>query len=281
VRLGEYQVHEVMDGTFAIDGGAMFGVVPRALWARTNPPDSENRILLAARSLLLQGHGRTILVDAGIGEKWNDSKRALLAIDHGRGEIRRSLTALGVDPCQVTDILLTHLHFDHAGALTRRERGDLVLTFPNARVHVQRAQWEWAQSPSEKDRASFCPEDWALVAQRGLLTLHEGDAELFPGIEVRVGHGHSVGHQQIVIHGDERALVFAGDVLPTATHLRAPYIMAFDLFPLATIDEKLGLLTEVHARQWILVFDHEPSFAACRIQRDESGGFSVSERVAL
>jgi glyoxylase-like metal-dependent hydrolase (beta-lactamase superfamily II) len=281
MRLGPWRVREVTDGSFALDGGAMFGVVPKVLWERAHAADSQNRIRLSLRCLLVEGAGRKILLDAGIGERWSEKELRIYAIDHGAGALARSLGALGVAAEDITDVVLSHLHFDHAGGLVRRDDGRLALAFPSARVHTQRAHWEWARSPTERDRASFRAEDFGLLAGSPLLVLHEGDVEIYPGLEIRAGSGHTVGHQMVVVQGDGEGLVFTGDTIPTAAHLKIPYVMGYDLFPLTTMEEKKRLLAEVCDRGWVLAFDHEPAFAACRLRRTERGDYAVAERVFL
>lgn len=281
MRFGGWEVREVTDGVFRLDGGAMFGVVPKVLWNRTTPADADNRILLSLRCLLVEGHGRKLLLDAGIGEKWSERERAIYAIDHGAGELRRSLAAMGVGAHDITDVIVSHLHFDHAGGLTRREEGRLTLNFPNARVHTQRSHWEWAQAPTDRDRASFRDENYGLVAAEGKLVLHDGAAEPAPGIEIRPGAGHTVGHQMVVVHGGGDALVFTGDTIPTAAHLRPAYVMGYDLFPLTTLVEKKALCAELLQKGWALAFDHEPAFAACRLAVDARGETIAGERVSL
>lgn len=275
------EVRGLTDGRFGLDGGAMFGVVPKVLWERVAPADERNRIRLSLRCLLVEGRGRRILLDAGIGEKWDERGRDMYAIDHGAGELCRSLAALGVAPEEITDVVVSHLHFDHAGGLTRREGTSLRPTFPSARVHTQRAHWEWAHRPSEKDRASFVADDYGPIEAAGRITLHEGDYELCPGVVVRAGQGHTVGHQVVIVHGDGDGLVFSGDTIPTAAHLRVPWVMGYDLHPLATLEEKKALLAEVERRGWVLAFDHEPDFPACRLRRNERGEYAVGEKVFL
>ena len=283
LRIGGYRIREVTDGLFRLDGGAMFGVVPKTLWSRAMPADEHNRVELALRCLLLEGHGRTILLDAGIGEKWSPKELDLYAIDHAAGELRAGLASLGVAPEAVTDVVVSHLHFDHAGALTRvDEEGRLALNFPHARVHTQKRHWAWACAPTEKDRASFRPENYAPVAEANLLVLHDGDAEPAPSLEIRAGDGHTMGHQMVLVHGhDGDGLVFTGDTIPTAAHLRPPYVMGYDLQPLVTLEEKKRLLDEIYARDWILAFDHEPAFPACRLAKNERGDYVIGERVLM
>jgi glyoxylase-like metal-dependent hydrolase (beta-lactamase superfamily II) len=282
LHIGRYRIRELSDGLFRLDGGAMFGVVPKVLWSKLCAADEQNRVELALRCLLVEGAGRRVLLDAGIGEKWSPREVDMYAIDHAAGELRRSLAHLGVAVEDVTDVVVTHLHFDHAGGLTRSDgNGRLALSFPNARVHVQRDHFAWAQHPTEKDRASFRAENYALLESAGKLVLHDGDAEVAPGLRIRRGGGHTVGHQMIQIDDRGDGLVFTGDTLPTAAHLKPAYVMGYDLFPLATLEEKKKILDEVFARGLVLAFDHEPKFAACRLARDARGDYVVGERVAL
>src|SRR5512136_1483317 len=181
MTIGSYTLHPVETGRFGLDGGAMFGVVPRPLWEKAAPPDERNRIDMAARALLLQGGGRTILIDTGNGAKWDEKLAGIYRFDTSEHDLAGSLRALGLTSADITDVILTHLHFDHAGGGTERVDGGLQPTFPKALYYVQREQWEAALRPTERDKASFFPEDFLPLQERGVLRFMEGEEEIFPG----------------------------------------------------------------------------------------------------
>lgn len=281
LRLGRFTLHEVRDGAFRLDGGAMFGVVPRVLWERTNPPDALNRIDLAMRCLLIDAGDRKILVDAGAGDKMSDKLRGQIALDRSRFSLDRELARAGVRREQITDVILTHLHYDHAGGAIRRlEDGSCALSFPSATYHLQRRNWRWAHQPSEKDRGSYLREDFELLEHTGRLHLLEGETELYEGIQLCVSEGHTTAMQLVRVQGDGQELVFCGDLVPTASHLKPHYVMAYDLYPLTALEEKKLLLAQAVEDGAILYFCHDPHAAACRV-RDVEGTVEAGEFVAF
>ncbi|MBE0557461.1 MAG: MBL fold metallo-hydrolase, partial [Proteobacteria bacterium] len=193
--IGPYHIDSVETGRFALDGGAMFGVVPRVMWSKTNPPDDRHRITMAARCLLIRGNGKTILVDTGNGTKFSEKLKDIYRLDTTHSNLLRSLSQLGLGPDDITDVLLTHLHFDHAGGSTVINDGIVMPAFPKARYHVQSRHWERALVPSEKDRASFMKEDFLPLREYGVLELVDGEGELFPGIDVILCNGHTDAQQ--------------------------------------------------------------------------------------
>lgn len=283
LQVGRYQLAAVEDGTFALDGGAMFGQVPRPLWEPLIAPDARHRIRLAARCLLAldRAAGRVILVDAGQGARWSARRRDLYGVDFSQGDLDAGLARHGLAREDVTDVILSHLHFDHAGGLTRRgPDGVLALSFPRAVHHLQREAWHWAHAPSEKDRASFLPEDFELLAHSSQLHLVDGEAPLLPDVELVVSEGHTPGQQLPRFRGDGVHLTFCGDLIPTHAHLRPAWTMAYDLHPLTSIEEKKVLLAEALEEDGILFFDHDAAMAACRL-REEDGQPVFREAVAL
>ena len=271
MKIGPYTIDPVETGTFALDGGAMFGVVPKPLWSRTNPADERNRITLAARALLVRDGRRTILIDNGNGPKFTDKLRDIYRLEDSASNLLRSLKTLGVGPEQVTDVLLTHLHFDHAGGSTAVVNGRAVPAFPNARYHVQEAHWRQALNPTPKDRASFFPDDFLPLKEAGVLQFTDGEGEVFPGISVIVTNGHTSAQQLPLISDGKTTLLFSCDLFPTTAHIPLPYVMAYDLRPLVTMEEKRTVLERAAEGRWIVFFEHDPLTTACTVVRAEKG----------
>jgi glyoxylase-like metal-dependent hydrolase (beta-lactamase superfamily II) len=272
MQFGPFDIACIETGLFRLDGGAMFGVVPRNLWERTNPPDESNRINMAMRSLLVRGGSRTILVDTGVGDKLGEKLRSIYHIDQGEFNLLDGLAAQGVHPDQITDVILTHLHFDHAGGSVKRaEDGALLPVFPNARHYVQKSHWEWAMHPSDRDKASFLPENYMPLREHGLLDILDGNMELFPGISLELMNGHTFGQQLLRVSDDRRAIVFCGDLIPMSAHVPAPYIMGYDLQPLVTLSEKTAFLQRAAAQSDILLFEHDPPVQSGIVLKDERG----------
>jgi glyoxylase-like metal-dependent hydrolase (beta-lactamase superfamily II) len=280
LQLGRFRVHEVRDGTFALDGGAMFGVVPKALWSRHYAPDAQNRIRLALRCLLIEDGKRRILVDDGIGSKWDEKHREIYGIDHARFDLDRDLARAGFRREDITDVVLTHLHFDHAGGTTRRHDGSLALGFPRATYHLQRRAWKWAHQPSDKDAASFRPENFTPLETSGRLHLMEGQTELYPGVELFISEGHTVGLQLVRVCDGDSSLVFCGDLIPTTAHLKPAWVMSYDLYPLTSIEEKKLLLADAVESRTVLFLEHDPDVAACTV-REQDGQVVVDEVIDL
>jgi glyoxylase-like metal-dependent hydrolase (beta-lactamase superfamily II) len=271
MQIGRYKIHSIETGRFALDGGAMFGVVPRSLWEKPHPPDERNRITMAARALLLVGEGRRILIDTGNGSKFSEKFRSIYRIEGGDSELRSSLARHNVQPDEITDVILTHLHFDHAGGSTVRAGENVVPAFPNARYYVQRAQYEAAMNPTERDRASFFLEDYQILKAEGPLELTEGEGEILPGIEVKVFDGHTTALQAPFITDGRTSLLFCADLIPLAAHVALPWIMAYDLRPLVTLEEKRRTLEAAAEEGWILYFEHDPVQVSARVKRGEKG----------
>ncbi len=265
VRIGSAELFTVETGRFRLDGGAMFGVVPKSLWNRTNPADELNRIELALRALLIKKDGRNILVDTGAGDKMPEKLRGIYGIDQLSANLARSLQALNLTPADITDVIVTHLHFDHVGGAVEKKGNLLVPAFPNARYYVQKRQWEWAQSGNERDRASYFAENYLALKEHGVLDLTDGDTELFPGIHLVMLDGHTFGQQLVRLEAGGESLLYCGDLVPTASHVPAPYIMGYDLQPVVTLAEKHRLLDRAAEENWILYYEHDPSAQASRV----------------
>jgi len=271
MRIGQYDIHALDTGTFALDGGAMFGVVPRTLWEKSNPPDERNRITMAARVLLLRGGGRTILVDTGNGGKFNEKLRTIYRMENAQGGLEGSLARHGVTPETVTDVILTHLHFDHAGGATAFREGEPAPAFPNARYYVQAEHWRAARAPTERDRASFFADDFEPLRRAGVLDFTEGEGEILPGIRVTVIHGHTAALQCPVVSDGRTTLFYCADLVPTSSHVPLAWIMGYDLRPLVTLEEKRRILGQAAEEGWVMVFEHDPLLGAARLARTEKG----------
>ncbi|MEY4071143.1 MAG: hypothetical protein RL721_1757 [Candidatus Eisenbacteria bacterium] len=275
--LGDWTVRTVEAGHLWLDGGSMFGSVPKPLWSRTNPPDERNRIRLAMRCLLAQGHGRTVLVDVGLGEKFPDKLRDIYRVE-SEPSLLASLAAAGVAPGDVTDVVLTHLHFDHAGGSTVNTPEGLRPTFPTARWWVQRRNWDNAHAPNPRERASYMPENYDALADGGRLELLDGATTLWPGFEVVPVNGHTRGQQVVRIAGGGRALWYVADLIPTAAHVRIPFVMGYDVAALETMEEKRAVLTRAVSEQAWVVLEHDPDTALARPVAD-GDDFTWAERV--
>jgi glyoxylase-like metal-dependent hydrolase (beta-lactamase superfamily II) len=271
MKIGPYTLHSIETGRFALDGGAMFGVVPRPLWEKTAPPDERNRIDMAARALLLQGDGRKILIDTGNGTKWGEKLAGIYRMDTAEHDIVRSLHTLGLAPADITDVILTHLHFDHAGGATVRMDGEIRPMFPCAQYYVQREHWEAAQKPTERDRASFVPDDFLPLQEAGALRFTEGEGAIFPGIDLALFHGHTAALQCPVIHDASTTLLYCADLIPMTPHVALPWIMGYDLRPLVTLEEKRRVLARAAEERWVLFFEHDPRTAAATVALGERG----------
>ncbi|MGD9899606.1 MAG: MBL fold metallo-hydrolase [Calditrichaceae bacterium] len=281
IRIGDYEIFTIETGYASLDGGAMFGIIPKTLWDKTNPADEYNRIRLALRTLVIKGNDRTILVDAGVGTKMNDKLSKIYGVDQSVHELHKGLAQNGLSAEDITDVIVTHLHFDHIGGATYFDQdGKLQLTFPNATFYVQGEQWSWANNPSEKDRASYMPENYQPILDAGKLRELSGPMELFPGIELLVVFGHTHGMQLPKISDGNKTLLYCADLIPTASHIPLPYIMGYDNNPLATLAEKKRILPKAVEGNWILVFEHDPFRAAGTVELTDKG-YRLKEEVAL
>lgn len=284
MQIGPYTVQTIETGEFALDGGAMFGIVPKPLWEKKIGVDARNRIDMRLRCLLLRGavagKQRTILVDTGMGTKWDPKGIDIYRIDHTRSDLIRSLATVGVAPSEVTDVILTHLHFDHAGGATVRQNDRIVPQFPKATYYVQKAHWEWAEHPSEKDGGSFMAQDFLPLIETKQLTFLAGTDEVYPGIGFRLTHGHTAALQHPLITDGTTTLFYCADLLPTSLHLGIPWIMAYDIRPLETLAEKKAVLAAAAKERWVLVFEHCPLVAAARVEATDKG-YRIADLVAV
>ena len=244
MKIASYDVHLLNLGNLSIDGGAMHGIIPKALWERSYQADEQNRIKLVMKCPLLISDERKILIDTGIGNKHSEKFKKNYELSDSYDLLIQSLSNLNIKPEEITDVILTHLHFDHCGGNTYFENGKLKLTFPNAKYYVQKTQFEWAKNPSEKDRGSYLPEDYMPLLEAGNLVLLDGDVDLFPNISLYKVNGHTYGMQLVGIYDEKIKLLYAADLIPIASHIHLPFIMSFDLLSIITLEEKKLFLEE-------------------------------------
>lgn len=256
MKWGEFQLDCVSDGLLWLDGGAMFGVVPKVLWQKKIAPDDRNRIPLATNCLLVRTPSRTILIDTGCGTKFSPKEIEIYSIGH-ESHLVEAVHALGVRPQDVDLVINTHFHFDHCGGNTRREDGKTVPTFPNATYVVRREEYEAANSPNERSAASYIPANWRPLEERGMLRLVDSDEEIEPGITLVHTPGHTQGHQSVKITSGGRTLFYIADLCPTSAHVPLSWIMAYDLFPLTTLAVRKRIYRQAAEENWLLFFEHD------------------------
>jgi len=274
LEIGNIKIFSLSDGTVRLDGGAMFGVVPRVLWEKSNPPDEKNRILLGINPLLIQTKGKNILVETGMGKRWNDKARAIYGIEQ-KNTLEKSLACLGLTSDDIDIVINTHLHFDHAGGNTAFALdGGLVPAFPRARYIVQKHELQDAINPGERSRASYRPGDFLPIKEAGLFELVDsaGDGteiEVTEGVFVfRVG-GHNRAIQLVRVEGGGQSAIFLSDIMPTATHIKYPYIAAYDLFPLDTLKIKKELIKKAAQKGWFFFFYHDSAVRCARVALED------------
>lgn len=264
-RLGDFTLHALESGGVALDGGAMFGVVPKPLWDKRIPADARNRIPLALRCLLVETPDQLVLIETGLGNKENEKFRDIYGVDNAPSDaahpdrLQELIVQAGFAPADVGIVIDTHLHFDHAGGNTFRDGdGQVRVAFPNARYHVQRGEWEWAHWSNERTSASYLPDNYDPVMDAGQLELVDGDVEIVPGISVYRTPGHCPGHQSVLLRSGGATACFLADVMPTFAHLPLPWVMGYDVEPLVTLESKRALLGRATDERWLLVSTHDP-----------------------
>lgn len=257
MQFGEFQLDTISDGTMRLDGGAMFGVVPKVVWERIIKPDEKNRILIGLNCLLVRTGKENILIDTGVGEKWSESQQAIYAITHPP-TIRTSLAMLGLQPSDITIVINTHLHFDHAGGNTYfNTNGELIPTFPQAKYYVQKNEFAHAQHPHERDRASYLAENWQPLVATNQLILIEGEQEIVPGITVFPVAGHNLDTQLVKVETGTKKAVFFADIIPTTAHLPFAWVMGYDLYPVELLEQKKRLIPQAVQEEWLCIFEHD------------------------
>ncbi len=256
----------------------MFGIIPKVLWEKKALPDSLNRIEMVTRSLLLVSESHKILIDTGNGSKWTKKYLDLYNIDLSRYNIHSSLKKYGFSPEDITDVICTHLHFDHAGGNTIYDQNTIVPTFPNANYWISEKNWTLANHPSQKDQGSFMECDWEVLAHNNMIRLVK--EQFLPGVEIHFTQGHTDGLMHPVISDGSTILFYGSDIFPTAAHIPIPWVMSYDLHPRKTVKEKEFLLKKIYNEQWILFFEHDPNYQACTIDLGAKN-FSMQKKVVI
>jgi methylmalonyl-CoA epimerase len=276
--LGSVELIAVCDGLMRLDGGAMFGIVPKSRWALQADPDGQNRITLALRALIVRG-ARTMIIDAGLGNKEDDAFDAAYGIDRSRN-LDHTLAEAGIAPDQIDIVLATHLHFDHAGGFTTRAPdGRLRPTFPRAQYVVRRGEWDAACHPTERTRGSYRADNYVPLADAGVLQMVDDDQTIMPGVRVRRTGGHTMHHQIVLIESAGQTAAFAGDLIPMTAHVADAWIMGYDLYPTDTFAAKQQFVKEAVARNTLVFFTHDPAIAAGYI-REQNGKRTVEPATA-
>ena len=279
MTFGDLELISLFDGYLRLDGGAMFGTVPKTLWEKRAPADEKNRITLAMRPLLVRSAAGIMLIDAGIGDKMDEKSRTIYAIDRSRN-LDHSLADAGLHADGIDVVLASHLHFDHTGGFTSKDAaGTIRPRFPNARYVVRSAEWDDATHPHERNRASYLQENFAPLMTAGVLDLIADDRAIMPGIRVVRTGGHTMHHQIVMIESGAATAVFTADLIPTTAHIDEPWIMGYDLYPMDTLAFKRKFVREAIDREYLIFFEHDPAIVAGYIR--EKDGRKYVEPVAV
>jgi len=282
MKFGDFELSIIRECTFSLDGGAMFGVVPKPLWEKSCPADALNRVKMHCNLLLIDTGKARVLVETGMGDRWSEAERerydltTLVAPED-------AVKAAGYRPEQIDFVIISHLHFDHAGGAVRLVDGKLQPTYPNARYIAQAGEWDFAFKANARARASYRPDDFVPLKESGQLDLVDGDKEITPGVFVRVTGGHTSHHQVVCFESGAEKGVYFADLLPTKSHVSPPWVMGYDHFPLTSCDVKSEYLAEAAEQNWLVVFDHELDVPWGRISVKDGGkgGRSKFEFTAL
>ncbi|MDP8205270.1 MAG: MBL fold metallo-hydrolase [Candidatus Electryonea clarkiae] len=277
MKFGDFELFIIDDGKFRLDGGAMFGIVPKVLWSKTDESDENNRILLSANCLLIKTGKDVVLIDNGMGGKWNDKSSEMFAVEQPR-RLMKELAGYGVAKEDLTHMILSHLHFDHAGGSTYiDDNGQVTPQFPNARYIMQKGEWDVAHNPTPRDKASYLPDNLDPLMEAGLVQLVDGDTEVLPGITMIRTGGHTDYHCIIRIESGGNTAWFLADLIPTSSHVQVPFVMGYDLFPQKTMEFKEKFLKEAFEENHLLIFEHGPVLKAGHLGKNERGKWIVKK----
>jgi len=280
MKIGKYKIFSIETSEFSLDGGAMFGIIPKILWEKQAKPDGFNRIKMVTRSLLLVGESKKILIDTGNGTKWSEKLLERYNIDNSRYSIEVSLSKYGYKPEDISDVICTHLHFDHAGGNTCFDGAKIIPTFPNAKYWVSKLNWDLANSPSQKDSGSFIESDWRVLEENNMVKLIKGEESFIDGIDIFITNGHTYGLMHPIISDENNTIFFGADIFPTVAHLQVPWVMAYDIEPLVTIKEKTNLLNMIQKNNWKIFFEHDLNVEACTIKKSKKN-FIIDKSIII
>ncbi|MGQ9534600.1 MAG: MBL fold metallo-hydrolase [bacterium] len=261
MKLGLFDLISISDGSFLLDGGTMFGVVPKVLWEKIYQPDGLNRLEIPLNCLLVKAAGVNILIDTGIGNKLDEKFRSLYCVRQEHN-LLDGIKERGLKPEDINYVVNTHLHFDHCGwntIVAPSDQNNYIPTFPKATYIIQKEEWYDATHPNERTRASYLKENFLSLEKSGLLMLVEGEFEIIPGVKVINTIGHTQGHQSVLIEFEGKKAIYCGDFIPTSAHIRIPYLTSFDLYPMDLVELKKKLLRQIIDEHWLLIFEHDPA----------------------
>ena len=268
MKIGKYDLYSVETSEFGLDGGAMFGIIPKPVWEKKVSADEFNRVNMVTRSLLLVSDEKKILIDTGNGTKWEEKYKQIYDINTDQYNIEKSLGKYGFSSEQITDVICTHMHFDHIGGNTKIKSGEVVPTFPNAKYWISEENWKLANHPSQKDAGSFIEHDWKVLAENQMIEIIDGREPFIEGIDTIVTHGHTPGLLHPIVSDGSNKLFYGADIFPMVAHIPIPWVMAYDVQPVVTMEEKQKLLQKMEREDWILFFEHDPHIQACTVHKD-------------
>lgn len=275
IKLGEFELHSIHDGFFSLDGGAMFGIVPRPLWEKVAEPDDRHRIRLSLNTLLIRAKGKNILVDTGIGSKHDANFADLYRIQHPPS-VASSLAKIGLRPFDINFVVLSHLHFDHAGGATVMNNGIPEPAFPWATYIVQEGMWHEAQEDNPRTKGSYRRDDFIPLERTGRLKLVQGDFEVVPGVRCMLTGGHVRNHQIVMAESEGEKACYWADLLPTSGHVKPAWVMGYDLQPAEVAERKARMIADAIREEWVNAFDHDPKVAMAKFVSDGKGGVRVA-----
>jgi glyoxylase-like metal-dependent hydrolase (beta-lactamase superfamily II) len=268
LTLGDFELSIYSDGTYPLDGGAFFGVVPKVMWSRKASADEKNYVQAGLNSLLIRTGEQTVLVETGMGNKLSDR---MVKFYGQPAQLLANLAARGVSPEDIDIVINTHLHFDHCGWNTVRKDGKIVPTFPRAKYYAPEGEWQYARRPSERDAISYIPDNYDTLVQSGQMTLLKGGEEIVPGISVKTFPGHTASMQAVIVASGGRTACYISDLIPTTAHIDLTWGMSFDLYPLQTIESKKQYYAKAIPERWLTVFTHDPKVPWAYVEKDELG----------
>lgn len=280
MKIGKYDLYSVETSEFGLDGGAMFGIIPKPVWEKKVSADELNRVNMVTRSLLLVSDEKKILIDTGNGTKWEEKYKQIYDINTDQYNIEKSLGKYGFSSEQITDVICTHMHFDHIGGNTKIKSGEVVPTFPNAKYWISEKNWKLANHPSQKDAGSFIEHDWKVLAENQMIEIIDGREPFIEGIETIVTHGHTPGLLHPIVSDGSNKLFYGADIFPMVAHIPIPWVMAYDVQPVVTMEEKQKLLQKMEREDWILFFEHDPHVQACTVHKDGKH-YKLNKRIQI